>query len=69
MDRGSVEHKISTDRIYRGAVENLLTAKIPRWIKKLSSSYRLDRNFLDGLRISREAIETNSKWLDGSKLR
>ena len=49
------------DKIYQGAIENLSIAKLPRWIKQLSSSYRPNRNFLDGSRIYREAIETNSE--------
>jgi len=47
--------------IYRGAIEHLSTEKKPRWIEQLSRSYREDRNFLNGLRISREVIEKNSK--------
>ena len=33
-----------------------------------SNNYRVDRMFLDGSRICREAIETNSKKLCGSRL-
>ena len=44
-------------------IENLSMAKKPQWIKKLSRNYRTDRNFLDGSRICREAIETNSRKL------
>ena len=36
-------------------------AKLPWWIKQLLSSYQPNRNFLDGSRICREAIETNSE--------
>ena len=36
-------------------------AKLPRWIEQLSSSYQPNRNFLNGSRIYREAIETNSE--------
>ena len=46
---------------YNIAIENLSTAKAPQWIEQLSKSYRPDRNFLDGLRIYQEVIETNSK--------
>ena len=49
--------------ICRGAIENLLTAKEPQWIEQLSRSYRADKNFLNGSRICREAIETNSRKL------
>ena len=47
--------------ICQGAVENLSTTKSPRWIEKLSRSYWPDRNFLDGSRICRKAIKTNSR--------
>ena len=39
------------------------TAKWPRWIEKLLSIYRRDRNFLNGSRSCQEAIETNSQKL------
>ena len=85
MDRGSIEicRALNLDkyeilswnsvkvlsRICRGAVENLSMAKSPRWIKKLSRSYRPDRNFLDESRICQETIETNSKkfqWIENA---
>ena len=53
--------------ICRGANENLSTAKMPQWIEELSRSYRPDKNLINGLRIYREAIETNSKefwWIE-----
>ena len=50
--------------ICRGSVENLLTAKVPRWIEILSRIYRPDRSFS----MDQEAIETNSRKLDGSRL-
>ena len=70
MDRWSI--KILSTRILdrwicRGAIENLLTTKMPRWIEKLSRSYRPNRNFLDGLRICWEAIEKSSKKLQWIK--
>ena len=34
--------------IHRGVVEDLSMTKIPRWIKKLSTMYRPDRNLFDG---------------------
>ena len=55
--------------ICQGVVEDLSMAKIPRWIEKLSRIYWPDRKFLDGSRSCRETIETNSKKLDGLKLR
>ena len=54
-------------RICWGSIENLSMAKIPQWIEQLSWSYQPNRNFLDGSRICREAIETNSKkfrWIE-----
>ena len=51
--------------ICRGAIENLLTAKMPQWIEKLSRSP--GKNFINGSRICREVIETNSKkfqWIE-----
>ena len=40
-----------------------INGKMPRRIEKLSRIYRPDRNFLDGSRICREAIEKNSRKL------
>ena len=70
MDRGAVEsyRTLILDRyICRGAIEHMSTAKKPWWIKQLSRSYQEDRNFLDGPRICREAIETNSRKLQWFK--
>ena len=70
LDGSRICRALILDRyICRGAVENLLTAKIPRWIKKLLRSYWPDRNFLDGSRICREAIEKNSRklqWIENA---
>ena len=49
--------------IYQGAIKSYQTAKKSRWIKQLSSIYWVDRKFLDGLRICRKAVETNSRKL------
>ena len=46
-----------------------MTAKSPRWIEKLLRSYQPDRNFLDGSRICREAIEKNCRklrWIENA---
>ena len=43
MDRGAV-------KIYRGAVKNLLMAKVPRWIEILSRIYRPNKKFPNGSR-------------------
>ena len=51
--------QMNMSRCYRESVDG----KIPRWIKKLSRIYWPDRNFLNGLRIYREDIETNSRKL------
>ena len=55
--------------ICRGVVENLSTAKVPWWIEILLRIYWPNRNFLDGSRSCRGAIETNSRNLDGSSMR
>ena len=44
------------------------TAKCPRWIEGLSRIYWANKNFLDGLRICREAIKTNSQKLRWIKI-
>ena len=51
--------QIYLSRCYR----ELSMAKKSRWIKQLLSIYWADRKFLDGSRICREAIETNSRKL------
>ena len=53
--------------IYQGAIKSYQTAKKSRWIKQLSSIYWVDRKFLNGSRIYREAIKTNSqkfRWIE-----
>ena len=42
---------------------NLLTAKVPRWIKILSRIYRLDRKFLDGSRSYRDKFQ-KAQWIE-----
>ena len=51
------------------AVEQQSSRSQPRWIENMSRIYRVDRKFLDGSRIHREAIKKNSRNLDGSRLR
>ena len=51
--------QINLSRCYREFVD----IKIPRWIEQLSRIYRPNRNFLNGSRICRKAIETNSRKL------
>ena len=63
MDRGSVENLSSTNS------RQINLSRICRRQKYLdgSNSYQEDRNFLDGSRIYREAIETNSRkfqWIE-----
>ena len=43
--------------IYRATIQRCPQQKQARWIEKLSSNYRGDRNFLDGSRSYLEAIE------------
>ena len=55
--------QMELSRTYR----EVSTVKWPWLIKKLSSSYRGDRNFLNRSRSCREAIETNSqklRWIE-----
>ena len=42
-------------------IEKLSSRSQPRWIEKLSSIYRADRRFLNGLRICWEAIKNAIK--------
>ena len=72
MDRGSVKDLSSTNsrqmnpsRCCRESVDG----KMPRWIELLSRIYRPNKNFLNGLRIYPEAIETNSRklqWIENA---
>ena len=62
MDRGSVKHKISTDRICRGAIENLLMAKIPRWIEQLSTRQKLSQWIENLLRSYQDKFQV-AQWI------
>ena len=64
MDRGAIEIYQALNLNRSKSVKDLSTAKIPRWIEKLSRIYGPDRKFLDGskklLRIYRK--ETQKSW-------
>ena len=49
--------------ICQGAVEDLSTTKVPRWIEKLSRIYQLDRKFLDRLRSYRDKFQ-KVRWIE-----
>ena len=66
MDRGAIKISRTKSRlkwICRGAVEDLSTAKVPRWIEKLSRIYRPDRKFLDGSRSYRDKFQ-KAWWIE-----
>ena len=61
MDRGAIEIYQALNLNRSKSVKDLSTAKIPRWIEKLSRIYGPDRKFLDGskklLRIYRKETQ------------
>ena len=58
---------LSSTNSRQNCIKNLLTTKIPRWIKKLSRIYQPDRKLLDGSkklsRIYREETQ-KPRWIE-----